>query len=226
LADLSRQKYRQLLEHPHFMTFYSQATPIDALENSRIGSRPSRRTGRRTLADLRAIPWVFSWNQSRFYLPGWFGVGTGLRRLKEQDPEAFDYFSETAVKTHFLRYLLYNVEASLAASDLEIARRYASLVQEEDVREELFSLIRDERLLAQNMLNEIFRGPLEERRPRFFMTVRLRDSGLQLLHKQQVQLLRDWRAARESGDNIEAQILLPRLLLSINAIASGLRTTG
>jgi phosphoenolpyruvate carboxylase len=226
LASLSREKYRQLLEHPDFMTFYSQATPIDALENSRIGSRPSRRTGRRTLTDLRAIPWVFSWNQSRFYLPGWFGVGTGLSRLKREDAEGFDYFRGTAVKTHFPRYLLYNVEASLAAADLEIARRYASLVKEEAVREGMLEIIQAEYDLAHQMLEEIFEGPLEERRPRFFKTVHLRDSGLQLLHQQQVQLLRDWRMARETGDEIEAKILLPRLLLSVNAIASGLRTTG
>jgi phosphoenolpyruvate carboxylase len=226
LASLSQKKYRQLLEHPRFMTFYSQATPIDALENSRIGSRPSRRTGQRTLMDLRAIPWVFSWNQSRFYLPGWFGIGTGLSQLKREDPEGFDYFRESAVKTHFLRYLLYNVEASLAAADLEIARWYASLVKDAEVRESMLEMIQTEYDLAHRMLEEIFDGPLKERRPRFFMTVHLRDSGLQILHQQQVQLLRDWRIAQESGDEIEAKILLPRLLLSVNAIASGLRTTG
>ncbi len=75
LRRRSQTAYRKLLDAPGFMTFYRQATPIDALEHARIGSRPSRRTGQATLADLRAIPWVFSWNQARFYVPGWFGAG-------------------------------------------------------------------------------------------------------------------------------------------------------
>ena len=85
LVAASREVYEGLLRAPDFMEFYSQATPIDALEQSSIGSRPSRRTGQRTLADLRAIPWVFSWNQSRFYLPGWYGVGSALAKLREAD---------------------------------------------------------------------------------------------------------------------------------------------
>ena len=84
LAEYSRLAYRELLETDGFVEFYRQATPIDAIERSRIGSRPSRRTGQSSLQDLRAIPWVFSWNQSRYYLPGWYGVGAGLEALKNQ----------------------------------------------------------------------------------------------------------------------------------------------
>src|SRR5205823_5910665 len=76
LAETSTRAYRKLLEADGFMTFFREATPIDALEHSSIGSRPARRTGQASLADLRAIPWVFSWNQARFYVPGWFGVGS------------------------------------------------------------------------------------------------------------------------------------------------------
>ena len=82
LVATSRRVYEGFLKEPAFMEFYSQATPIDVLEQSSIGSRPARRTGQRTLADLRAIPWVFSWNQARFYLPGWFGVGSALDHLR------------------------------------------------------------------------------------------------------------------------------------------------
>jgi phosphoenolpyruvate carboxylase len=89
LAADSRSAYRALLETPDFMRFYRQATPIDALENARIGSRPSRRTGQASLDDLRAIPWVFSWTQSRFYLPGWFGAGSALEKLRTTDSAGF-----------------------------------------------------------------------------------------------------------------------------------------
>ncbi|MEZ4985708.1 MAG: phosphoenolpyruvate carboxylase [Saprospiraceae bacterium] len=75
MAAESRRQYVSLMQHPHFITFFSQATPIDAIEHNRIGSRPSRRTGKRSLGDLRTIPWVFSWSQSRFNLTSWFGVG-------------------------------------------------------------------------------------------------------------------------------------------------------
>ena len=90
LAKYSQKRYKDLLRTEGFMQFYRQVTPIDAIEQSRIGSRPSRRTGQATLDDLRAIPWVFSWNQSRYYLPGWFGVGTALQQL-EAPLETYHY---------------------------------------------------------------------------------------------------------------------------------------
>ncbi|MEO1273677.1 MAG: phosphoenolpyruvate carboxylase, partial [Myxococcota bacterium] len=90
LAQTSRQAYRALIEHEGFIPFFSQATPIDVIEASRIGSRPARRTGRRSLGDLRAIPWVFAWNQSRFVLPGWFGLGSALLQLREHNAEGFE----------------------------------------------------------------------------------------------------------------------------------------
>ena len=92
----SRQTYRGLLKMEGFIDFFRSATPIDALELSSIGSRPSRRTGQRSLADLRAIPWVFSWTQSRYYLPGWYGIGSALKGLQEIDPAGFDQIRRLA----------------------------------------------------------------------------------------------------------------------------------
>ena len=99
------------------MQFYRQATPIDAIEQSRIGSRPSRRTGQASLEDLRAIPWVFSWNQSRYYLTGWYGVGTALSQLESEAPEHYAFVCNEWVTTPFLRYLFYNIESSLNSAD-------------------------------------------------------------------------------------------------------------
>jgi phosphoenolpyruvate carboxylase len=92
-------------KRPGFMEFFRGATPIDALENARIGSRPSRRTGQATLADLRAIPWVFSWNQSRFYLPGWFGIGSALEEMQLQAPQDFESLKAAVPQWKFLRYV-------------------------------------------------------------------------------------------------------------------------
>jgi phosphoenolpyruvate carboxylase len=122
LATTSRKAYRRLLEADGFLQFYRQATPIDALEHSSIGSRPSRRTGQPNLADLRAIPWVFSWNQARYYVPGWFGAGSGLAAL---DAAQRHVLSENIRARAFVHYVLTNVESSLASSDLGLMRAYA-----------------------------------------------------------------------------------------------------
>src|SRR5690554_2501571 len=90
LNQLSLKHYQDLIQHPDFIRFYSECTPIDVLEQSKIGSRPSRRTGKRTLNDLRAIPWVFSWNQSRFNLTAWYGVGHALNTLQREHPQEFE----------------------------------------------------------------------------------------------------------------------------------------
>ena len=103
-----------------FIEFYGQATPIDVLEHSKIGSRPARRTGQRSLNDLRSIPWVFSWNQSRFNLTGWFGAGTAFGKFKEKYPEDFDYLKGVAQDWPFLKFGLIQIETNLLNSDTDI----------------------------------------------------------------------------------------------------------
>ncbi|MFZ9963800.1 MAG: phosphoenolpyruvate carboxylase [Terrimicrobiaceae bacterium] len=225
LSAASRESYTALIQHPDFMAYYSEATPIDALETSRIGSRPARRTGERTLADLRAIPWVFSWNQSRHYLPGWFGVGSALRRLREEKPTLFDALRANFRKSAFLYYVLNNVETNLASADREIIEQYAGLVTDPSAKSSILSLILGEFDSTREMMAEVFGGSMEERRPRMTKTLALRSEGLKTLHHHQIDLLRRWRSAR-AAQSPEKDRLLPRVLLGINAIASGLRTTG
>lgn len=222
LASASRDAYTGLISHPNFMAYFSEATPIDALETSRIGSRPSRRTGQRTLADLRAIPWVFSWNQSRHYLPGWFGVGSALLRLQVEQPRLFQNLRANLKKSAFLYYVLTNVETNLASADREIIAIYAGLVGDARVRKEILNIILTEFDSTREMMSLVFGGALEKRRPRMLKTLALRDSGLRALHVHQTKLLAEWRTAEPAAKNR----LLPEVLLSINAIASGLRTTG
>ena len=222
LASASRDAYTGLISHPNFMAYFSEATPIDALETSRIGSRPSRRTGQRTLADLRAIPWVFSWNQSRHYLPGWFGVGSALLRLQVEQPRLFQNLRANLKKSAFLYYVLTNVETNLASADREIIAIYAGLVGDARVRKEILNIILTEFDSTREMMSLVFGGALEKRRPRMLKTLALRDSGLRALHVHQTKLLAEWRVAEPAAK----KRLLPEVLLSINAIASGLRTTG
>lgn len=226
LAQSSGDVYRALLETDGFIPFFREATPIDALENARIGSRPSRRTGQASLADLRAIPWVFSWNQSRFYLPGWYGIGSALMQLKNESSVEFDALKDAVGDWRFLRYVLTNVETNLASTDFDLMRSYADLVEDEAVRERIFGLISQEWARTGEALNAIFGGTTAQRRPRMMKTLAVRAQALEVLHRQQLDLLKRWREMVRSGDQVGADELLPELLLSINAIASGLRTTG
>lgn len=226
LAKTSFTAYRRLLDAEGFMAFYRQATPIDALEHSRIGSRPARRTGQATLKDLRAIPWVFSWIQSRFYVPGWFGVGSALAELEENAPEEFRRLVEGVQMWPFLNYLFTNVESSHCSSDRSLMEVYASLVDDQEVRNRIFGIIIDEWEKTRCYLEKLRGGITSRRRPKMFKTLQIRAEALRVLHQQQIDLLVQWRKLRSEGNEAAADALLPELLLSINAIASGLRTTG
>lgn len=221
LAEFSQIRYKSLLNADGFMQFYRQATPIDAIEQSRIGSRPSRRTGQSSLGDLRAIPWVFSWNQSRYYLAGWFGVGTGLNQLEKESPEHYDFICSQFQETPFLRYVFYNVESSFNSAAPTWMNAYAGLVEDVSIRQRFLSNIMEEYEMTEKALNKIFKKPLSERRPRFWKTLQAREAPLQVLHQEQIRLLEKARST-ETVDKHAKEALL----LVVNAIASGLRTTG
>ncbi len=226
LSELSRETYRGLLKMEGFIDFYRSATPIDALELSSIGSRPSRRTGQRSLTDLRAIPWVFSWTQSRYYLPGWYGIGTALKGLQGIDPAGFDQVVHLRKSSPFLRFLLTNAETGISSAERTIMELYATLCPSEEQVTAVFHRITEEFDLARLMLKEVLGSDTAARRPRFTRTHQIRADALMALHTQQVNLLRDWRAALSADDNKSTDRLLVDLLVCINAIASGLRTTG
>ncbi|MCC7392670.1 phosphoenolpyruvate carboxylase [Candidatus Sumerlaeota bacterium] len=226
LAASSQEAYVALIHAEDFLTYWSEATPIDALEASSIGSRPVRRTGKRSFEDLRAIPWVFSWNQSRHYLPGWYGVGTALERLQKTDRALFTQLCENVSQWPILRNAMYNVETSLASASLKWMGEYASLVKSKMIRDHFLSLIEAEYHRTEHMINTLFRAPREKRRPRMIKTLRLRDAGLQRLHAYQIDTLREWRKRKKEGDEAKVQQILPAVLLSLNAVAAGLRTTG
>jgi phosphoenolpyruvate carboxylase len=225
LSEASRNAYRNLLNHPKFIDFFRTATPIDALELSSIGSRPSRRTGQHTLADLRAIPWVFSWTQSRYYLPGWFGIGTALQAM-EHDEEKQKLLLALGKSSSFLRFVLTNAETNICSASASLMQMYASLCPDDEGVSHVYSLIKEEFDLTHRSLSKVLGGDSADRRPRFTKTLQIRADGLRALHVQQVGLLRTWRQAMAAGATADADRLFADVMLSINAIASGLRTTG
>ena len=229
ISQESFRAWRSLVEADGFLDFFAEATPIDVIEQSRHGSRPSRRTGRRTLSDLRAIPWVFSWNQARFLLPGWFGLGTALECLKADDPELFAEFVEAkaeATRWPPIHFLISNAATAWGRASPERMRDYAGLVQNREIAEKFLSAVLDEHARTGAMLAEVYGAPVPEARPGIQRRLDLRDQALGPLHARQIALIREWRARRGRADADESDTLLSELFLTVNAIASGLGATG
>jgi phosphoenolpyruvate carboxylase len=220
----SRKAYRRLVEHPDFLTFFRQATPIDAIERSNIGSRPSRRHQGGGLDVLRAIPWVFSWNQARFQLPGWFGSGSGLVFLRSSHPEGWLFLKAQWRHWPFLKYLLYNIESSLHSASIQWMTAYAELVHDPRIRDTLLNQITDEHSRSIHELNLLLDRDFAKARPRLHYTLAARELMLDPLHQRQIELLRNWRTIPESEPEHLRQLI--QILRQINAIAAGLKTTG
>lgn len=226
LANESFRAFKKLTGHPSFIAFYEQATPIDAIESSKIGSRPARRTGKRTLADLRAIPWVFSWTQSRMHISSWYGVGSTLQKMKTEQPEKYANLKSMVKTDDYVRYVLTNIDTSLAATDESIMKLYSGLVEDGKVREEILRLLLEELDLTRKTMLDLLGSPSKERRKNHFYSTQLRAEALLPLHRQQVNLLKQWREAQKAGEKENQDALLHNLLRSINAIANAMGTTG
>ena len=219
LAAASRAAYGQLLQGDRFVEFFRQATPVDVIERSSIGSRPARRTGRATIADLRAIPWVFAWSQSRYYLSGWYGLGSALEDLRDGDRDQYARLVSCVFDWPPLHYVISNAATSIATSDPDVMRIYAGLVDDPVLRSNFLDPILEERQRTMAMLEEIYGGALRDRRPNISRTLELRAPALRLLHERQVRLIRDWRSDQDDQ-------ILSELIETVNAIAGGLGSTG
>jgi phosphoenolpyruvate carboxylase len=214
--------YREkIAENEAILTYFEEATPVRELEHMRIGSRPTRRSAGRGLGDLRAIPWVFGWMQSRHVVPAWFGVGFALERFSEQSSNNARLLEKLMSQFPLFTELIANVELGLAKADLSIARLYAGLVSDAVVRERVFGMLLEEfertkavvlRLTGQTMLLE--------KNPVLARSIRLRNPYVDPLSLIQVELLRRKRRG-EDADNINYA-----LAATINGIAAGLRNTG
>ena len=225
IACESMAYYSELTSDDDFISFYSQATPIDAIESSKIGSRPARRSGKRTLSDLRAIPWVFSWNQSRYHITSWYGVGYTLENMHKREPEKFNRFKKLIKTDPLIRYILTNVDTSLAATDIEIMKQYADLVEDKVVRDKILNRLIDEFNKTREVISLLLERPMEERRTNHFYSTKLRAEPLQILHNQQIELLKEWREKKKAGKPDVDKTML-RLLRCVNAIANAMGNTG
>jgi phosphoenolpyruvate carboxylase len=219
IAAESRRAYRKLIyETPQFYEYFRKATPIDLIERMRIGSRPSSRRSQSGIEDLRAIPWVFSWSQARFVLPGWFGLGTGLARAAEQFSD--DAFREMFVEWYFMRTLTADAEMVLAKSDLGISELYSRLA--DDLHDQFFPIIVKEHELTRDLILEysdheaLLEGDITLQR-----AIMLRNPYVDPMSLMQVDLLSRWRAS-----NSEDEDLFTALLASVNGIAQALQNTG
>ena len=226
LADESHLIFKKLTSHPSFIGFYELATPIDAIESSKIGSRPARRSGKRTLEDLRAIPWVFSWTQSRMHISSWYGVGSTLKKMQTEKPEKYGDLKKMVKTDNFVRYVLTNIDTSLAATDEKIIKMYADLVENKKVKTEILGLLLNELSLTREMMIDLLGSSTHKRRKNHYYSTNLRAEALLPLHQEQIKLLKEWRKIQSSGDKEKSEKLLHSLLRSINAIANAMGTTG
>ena len=223
MSQQSKKKYSSLLNEEDFIPFFRQATPIDAIENSKIGSRPSRRTGAQSLSDLRAIPWVFSWAQSRFNMTSWYGIGTTLEKLKTENKEGYKQLTKAIKSDDFVRYVFTNVDTSLNATHPDIMKRYAELVENDKIKEKFMALFLNELELAQSNLHALLGEDIAVRRQNHFYSTQLRSTMMKPLHLKQISLLKTWR---NTTDVKEKERLLLQLLTTINALAGAMRNTG
>lgn len=225
LAQKSFEHYTDFIDTPGFIDFYSKATCIDLLEKSKIGSRPARRSGVRTLSDLRAIPWVFSWNLSRITITGWYGIGHALKKLKEEKPEAFSDLKMSIKDCAFIRFLLIQTETNLILSNVEIMKLYAELDENTIERELFLNKILVDYENGFNLIGELLGEEAAIRRKGQYDNLKWRNSKLEILHKLHISYLKRWRSMNDQN-SIEKDEMLTRLLSIINSLSSGLKNTG
>jgi phosphoenolpyruvate carboxylase len=225
LSGAAQASYRQLVNHPDLLAYYQAASPLEELSMLNLGSRPARRFGARSLSDLRAIPWVFAWSQNRHFVPGWYGVGSGiLTFLQVRGQRGATLLDRMFNESRLFRLIVDEVEKTLTYVDLDIAREYAELVPDPGVRSNILSLVEEEYHRTVEAVLRISGGKgLVERYPRFRRRLARRLPTINQVSRQQIELLRRFR---ESGGDKTQEEQLSALLLSINTIAAGFGATG
>lgn len=226
ISETALTKYQDLIfRDPDFLTYFKESTPLPEVGELNIGSRPSKRKNSDRFEDLRAIPWVFAWTQSRYLLPAWYAAGTAFRQYVGDDEVKLDTLKTMYEQFPFFRSLIDNLQMALAKADLVIAKEYADMITDKTIRDRIFEQIEQEYKLTSEMILSIT-GQTEilDNVPVIQESIRLRNPYVDPLSYLQVQLLTELRALRANDE--DDQELLREVLLTINGIAAGLRNTG
>jgi phosphoenolpyruvate carboxylase len=227
LAERSLAAYRRLVQQPKFVDYFRRATPIDEIENLPIGSRPSRRRGGASLGDLRAIPWVFSWTQSRCLVPAWYGLGAAVDELLRDAPEQRERLVRMYREWPFFRATIDNAALALAKTDLGIAQRYARLAGDDPALEQIGQLVAEEYTLARNAVLSIMGNEhLLDDIPWLKSSIATRNPFIDPLNLIQIELLGRLRSADDAADSAVVEEWGHLARLAIQGIAAGMRTTG
>jgi phosphoenolpyruvate carboxylase len=226
LSDLSLAAYRSLVYNTAgFVAYFRASTPIAEISELNIGSRPASRTASTRIEDLRAIPWVFSWGQCRLMLPGWYGFGSAIETWLDRHPQGRAAGESLLRDMHehwpFFASALANMAMVLAKTDVALASRYAELVPDAALREQVYGRIAAEHARAAKALLAITgRDSLLGDNPTLARSIRNRFPYLDPLNHLQVELLRRYRAGRTDERSKRA------IHLTINGLAAGLRNSG
>jgi phosphoenolpyruvate carboxylase len=227
MSKLAYGAYEALVhKDPEFIEFWRTATPIEEISGLKLGSRPTFRKATQSVEDLRAIPWVFSWMQSRFVFPGWYGLGSGLEQFAAKGPAETALLSTMYKEWMFFKATIDNAQLTLLKADMQIAFHYALLVPDESIRVRIFDAIAEEFSRTEHAILAITgQKTLLEREPVLAKSVQLRNPYIDPLNYIQVEMIRRLRSL-ENKQSGEADALRAVIELTINGVSGGLKNTG